>query len=136
MFLSSRKTIWDFHPGSRIRIFSPFWIPDPGVKKAPHPGSGSATLINNKPFDENECCGCIFIEFGLGSSFGFRLFRESGSWFPRIQIQVFDDKKYKNHDSGQNCNLFFLLHEGGCIDTHCVRARIQFRLFRGSDLTP
>jgi hypothetical protein len=25
--------------------FLPSWIPDPGVKKAPDPGSGSATLI-------------------------------------------------------------------------------------------
>jgi hypothetical protein len=30
--------------GSRIRIFYPSRIPDPGVKKAPDPGSGSATL--------------------------------------------------------------------------------------------
>jgi hypothetical protein len=36
------------HPGSRIRMltFYPSWIPDPGVKKAPDPGSGSATLTN------------------------------------------------------------------------------------------
>jgi hypothetical protein len=44
-FLSSRKC----DPGwsSRIRIltFYPFRIPDPGVKKAPDPGSGSATLL-------------------------------------------------------------------------------------------
>jgi hypothetical protein len=34
------------HPVSRIRIltFYPSLIPDPGVKKAPDPGSGSATL--------------------------------------------------------------------------------------------
>ncbi len=40
------------HPGSgsRIRIltFYPPWIPDQGVKKAPDPGSGSATLFPNK----------------------------------------------------------------------------------------
>jgi hypothetical protein len=30
------------HPGSRIRI------PDPGGKKAPDPGSGSATLVMRK----------------------------------------------------------------------------------------
>jgi hypothetical protein len=36
------------HPGSRIRMltFYPSWIPDPGVKKAPNPGSGSATLAS------------------------------------------------------------------------------------------
>ncbi len=47
-FLSSRK----YYPGcsSRIRFpdpnltFYPSWIPDQGVKKAPDPGSGSATL--------------------------------------------------------------------------------------------
>ena len=43
-FLSSRK----YDPGcsSRIRMltFYPSKIPDPGVKKAPDPGSGSATL--------------------------------------------------------------------------------------------
>ncbi len=34
------------HPGFRIRMltFYPSRIPDPGVKKAPDPGSGSATL--------------------------------------------------------------------------------------------
>ncbi len=42
-FLSSRK----YDPGcsSRIRIFYPSKIPDPGVKKAPDPESGSTTLI-------------------------------------------------------------------------------------------
>ncbi len=41
-----------FHPGSRIRmlIFYPSQIPDPGVKKAPDPGSGSATLDFYKSF--------------------------------------------------------------------------------------
>jgi hypothetical protein len=46
-FLSSRK----YDPGcsSRIRMltFYPSRNPDPGVKKAPDPGSGSATLIHN-----------------------------------------------------------------------------------------
>ncbi len=34
------------HPGSRIRIltFYPSRIPDPGVKKAPDPGSGTLIL--------------------------------------------------------------------------------------------
>jgi hypothetical protein len=34
--------IWVWDPGSEIRKKP---IPDPGVKKAPNPGSGSATLI-------------------------------------------------------------------------------------------
>ncbi len=42
-FLSFMKHV---HPESRIRIltFYPSRIPDPGVKKAPDPGPGSATL--------------------------------------------------------------------------------------------
>ncbi len=39
-FLALGKIIWDVHPGSRF-----FPIPDPGVKKALDPGSGSATLV-------------------------------------------------------------------------------------------
>ncbi len=34
--------IWSWYPGSGKNLFR---IPDPGVKKAPDPGSGSATLI-------------------------------------------------------------------------------------------
>jgi hypothetical protein len=37
------------HPGSRILTFYPSRIPDPGVKKAPDPGSGSATLLSSCP---------------------------------------------------------------------------------------
>jgi len=48
-FLSSRK--YDLGYSSRIRIPDSgtwlFTIPDPGVKKAPDPGSGSATLEGN-----------------------------------------------------------------------------------------
>jgi hypothetical protein len=40
--------IWSWDPGSGIRDPGAgknlFWIPDPGVKKAPDPGSGSVTL--------------------------------------------------------------------------------------------
>jgi hypothetical protein len=38
--------IWSWDPGSEIRDpeKNPFRIPDPGVKKASDPGSGSATL--------------------------------------------------------------------------------------------
>jgi hypothetical protein len=34
--------IWVWHPGSGKNLFL---IPDPGVKKTPDPGSGSATLL-------------------------------------------------------------------------------------------
>jgi hypothetical protein len=36
-------------PGSGINLFR---IPDPGVEKAPNPGSGSATLVLNMSLDE------------------------------------------------------------------------------------
>jgi hypothetical protein len=36
--------IWSWDPGSGKNLFR---IPDPGVKKAPDPGSGSATLLFN-----------------------------------------------------------------------------------------
>jgi hypothetical protein len=42
IFFSPRSEF--FHPGSRILTFYPSRIPDPVVKKAPDPGSGSATL--------------------------------------------------------------------------------------------
>jgi hypothetical protein len=43
IILSSQK----YDPGcsSRILTFYPSWIPDPGVKKAPDPGTSSATLL-------------------------------------------------------------------------------------------
>jgi hypothetical protein len=37
--------IWVWDPGSGKKQFR---IPDPGVKKAPDPGSGSATLVHTK----------------------------------------------------------------------------------------
>jgi hypothetical protein len=39
--------IWVWYPGSGDpeKTYSGYWIPDPGLKKAPDPGSGSATLI-------------------------------------------------------------------------------------------
>ncbi len=37
---------WIRDPGSGKNLFR---IPDPGVRKAPDPGSGSATLIANNP---------------------------------------------------------------------------------------
>ncbi len=56
LFLSSLK----YDPGcsSRIRIliFYPSRIPDPGVKKAPDPGSGSATL-NERQTTRQRYCG-------------------------------------------------------------------------------
>jgi hypothetical protein len=39
--VTKRSKIWIWDPGSGKNLFR---IPDPGVKKAPDPGSGSATL--------------------------------------------------------------------------------------------
>jgi hypothetical protein len=41
--VSKLSKIWVWDPGSGKNLFR---IPDPGVKKAPDPGSGSATLFN------------------------------------------------------------------------------------------
>jgi hypothetical protein len=49
---------WNVYPGSgfrvRILIFHPSRIPDSGVKKAPDPGSRSATLANALLKEEKE----------------------------------------------------------------------------------
>jgi hypothetical protein len=44
-FLSSRKYVPGYSSRIRIVTFYPSRIPDPGVKKAPDPGSWSATLL-------------------------------------------------------------------------------------------
>jgi hypothetical protein len=41
------SNIWVWDPGSGKKLFR---IPDPGVKKAPDPGSGSATLVGGQYF--------------------------------------------------------------------------------------
>jgi hypothetical protein len=41
-FVTKISKIWVWDPGSGINLFR---IPGPGVKKAPDPGSGSATLL-------------------------------------------------------------------------------------------
>jgi hypothetical protein len=49
--------IWVRHPGSEIRdpekTYSGSRIPDPGIKKAPDPGSGSATLCTFLQYELN-----------------------------------------------------------------------------------
>jgi hypothetical protein len=49
----SKIWVWDPGPGKNL-----FRIPDPGVRKAPDPGSGSATLLTRLCFTEK---GCFFI---------------------------------------------------------------------------
>ncbi len=53
-FLSSRKYYPDVHPYPDLNFLP---NPDPGVKKAPDPGSGSATLLNGDILydDETQC---------------------------------------------------------------------------------
>ncbi len=48
-------SVWD--PGSGKNLFR---IPDPGVKKAPDPGSGSATLSTAMPFTIRQVCLVYF----------------------------------------------------------------------------
>ncbi len=40
--------IWVWDPGSGKNLFRIFRIPDPGVKKAPDPGSGFAILVKSR----------------------------------------------------------------------------------------
>jgi hypothetical protein len=59
--------------GSEIRdpgkTYSGSRIPDPGIKKAPDPGSGSATLVNRiKYFRTNILCG-LLPSFNLACEF-------------------------------------------------------------------
>jgi hypothetical protein len=67
-FLSSKK----YDPGCSSRIpdpdadFLPSRIPDPGVKKAPNPGS--ATLNKRERKYENQCCGSVTFWYGSGSA--------------------------------------------------------------------
>jgi hypothetical protein len=46
-FFTKLSKLWFWDPGSGK---NPFRIPDPGVKKAPDPGSGSAALIFSQRF--------------------------------------------------------------------------------------
>jgi hypothetical protein len=49
MFLrAGGNMIWDVHPGSGSDFLP---IADPGVKMAPDPGSGSATLVVGSTFN-------------------------------------------------------------------------------------
>jgi hypothetical protein len=56
------SNIWVWDPGSGKNLFR---IPDPGVKKAPDPESGSATLILNlhKDMEENFSGHCFVDDF-------------------------------------------------------------------------
>jgi hypothetical protein len=57
--------IWIWDPGSGKNLFR---IPDPGVKKAPDPGSGSATLhpaLKNRNFIIFSILWVIFALLGL-----------------------------------------------------------------------
>ncbi len=82
------------HPASRIRIltFYPSRIPDPGVKKAPDPGSGSATLVDSLLTKLQRCedplvSSCEGDGFSLGSHQG-----------PRCQVRI--QSGAENHHPG------------------------------------
>ncbi len=70
--------IWVIHPGSRF--FYPSRITDPGVKKTPDPGSGSATRIND-----------VYSKWETLSPVGWQAFHASRLWirlWPNLQIKT------------------------------------------------
>jgi hypothetical protein len=97
--------IRDVHPGSRIQMltFYPSRTPDPGVKKAPDPGSGSANLhespvkiryLRPRKICGLESCGLILTQMPyryllLQLFFSLRK-RSFGLFLIRIQIQDLD----------------------------------------------
>jgi hypothetical protein len=72
------------HPGSQIRMltFYPSRFPDPGVKKAPDPGSGSATLIKGR------ICNRVRNYFRIRQSKRFRTRPKLDPQHRRIALQV------------------------------------------------
>jgi hypothetical protein len=80
-----KKKIWA-HFQRIIELFtlkivtkpSKIWIPDPGVKKAPDPGSGSATLVENRtrPPGPGSKIRCIYL----------LIYQCCGSGFPRDPV--------------------------------------------------
>jgi hypothetical protein len=52
--------IWSWNPGSGK---NPFRIPDPWVKKAPDPGSGSATLMVSNKVNNKKTAPKICVQF-------------------------------------------------------------------------
>jgi hypothetical protein len=65
------------HPGSGFRILI---FPDPGVKKAPDPGSGSATLISNNNFPAGPSHGKLARNKQKPITVGFKIFNKSYSF--------------------------------------------------------
>jgi hypothetical protein len=57
--------IWDWDPGSGKNLFR---IPDQGVKKAPDPGSGSATLVSRETIPLYGPPTCVGSDDGKGDS--------------------------------------------------------------------
>jgi hypothetical protein len=84
------------HSGSRIQGSKNHCIPDPDLQHR---------------FTVNRLMRTSAV-VGLGSSFEFRLFRESRSWFPRIQIQALMTKNIKIIFLIKIAIYFFLLIEG------------------------
>ena len=80
--ITKPSKIWVWDPGSGKNLFR---IPDPGVKKAPDPGSGSATLpVPICNVADPGCLSRIFIFFHPGS-----LIRTVSIPDPHQRIEVF-----------------------------------------------
>ncbi len=94
--------IWVWDPGSGKNLFR---IPDPGVKKAPDPGSGSATLVNilDRFVDVQRLSfpkiiilqGVLWIRIRIRIGSGFNGIPGSASGFEiRIRIRIYNPFPY------------------------------------------
>ncbi len=70
-------------------IFPPFWIPDPGVKKAPHLGSGSATLIHSEPPDVRARIQFRISTFSWNPDLVRIQIPDPGFWWQKIEKNMF-----------------------------------------------
>ncbi len=79
-FQALEKMIRDVHPGSesRILVFYPSRIPDPWIKKAKDPGSGSATKGKGRCLSVSLLQWSVHWGEGVGRTVTITLIREGG----------------------------------------------------------
>jgi hypothetical protein len=114
-FVSKLSKIWVWDPGSGKNLFR---IPDPGVKKAPDPGSGSATLVYSliishmTTTDQDR----LFCSFTAGRLMRSVCRRPSSRWWGRRRGQGWRGRgqpsawTVSTHSASHTCKslLFFL----------------------------
>ncbi len=139
-FRALGNMIWVVHPGSGSwLIFYPPRIPDRGVKKAPDPGYGSATLLSTLPY-----LTCFSIKFYLtdpnpggfnpvlwirirSGCFAFYLFWHKICiifpilYFEAIQFLVFNEIGYRYPHSRFHSKALKCLAAVMLWTVHCVR---------------